>query len=272
MTMTITAPALSRADAERLTARAFDHLEKSGEHWQAGVECIREALAGNAAAVLGYPSDGAYISDRFAGVLAGLGIDARRGITRELADAGLSTRAIAPVLGVSVGTVHADRQVFSTEHLPEPDPGDQVEPTPAPAPVVGIDGKAYRRPASEPRRKPITDQFFAAVLDLGKRINTLARLVDDDRFAHNRRAVAAHELDHLQDALDTLETVVAALNEPEPEPDTEPENPYFFNVLNLLLTLQRSKETRELPDELIFKLAYALRETADVIERPAQPA
>jgi hypothetical protein len=45
----------------------------------------------------------------------------------DLAAQGMSTRAIAPIVGVSVGTIHADRQVFNSEHLP-PAPVD-VTPT-----------------------------------------------------------------------------------------------------------------------------------------------
>ncbi|GGH44932.1 hypothetical protein [Microbacterium album] len=97
----------------------------------------------------------------------------------ELSAQGMSTRAIAPIVGVSVGTVHADReasQVFSSEHLndPEPIPAGEVAPVefepmtgverdavlarierqqaefPTPPPITGMDGKQYTRP--EPRK------------------------------------------------------------------------------------------------------------------------
>lgn len=74
--------------------------------------------------------------------------DARQELVAELAAEGMSTRAIAPIVGVSVGTVHADRQVFSSEQVTpapqtmmrvNPDTGE-VEDVPA-RHITGIDGK-----------------------------------------------------------------------------------------------------------------------------------
>lgn len=59
---------------------------------------------------LGYASPGAYLADRFGGALGRLPVQVRRAAVHELTAAGLSTRAIAPVLGVSNYTVSKDRQ------------------------------------------------------------------------------------------------------------------------------------------------------------------
>ena len=49
----------------------------------------------------------------------------------------LSTRAIAPIVGASIGTVHADRsEVFRTEHVDA-----------EPRQITGRDGKTYSAPS-----------------------------------------------------------------------------------------------------------------------------
>lgn len=64
-------------------------------------------------------------------------------------EAGLSTRAIAPVVGVSNFTVHADQAAVRdlTPEAPETPQGEPVgmDPSPRP-PVTGIDGKTYTSP------------------------------------------------------------------------------------------------------------------------------
>jgi transposase len=77
----------------------------------------------------------------------------RQEMVQMLSAEGMSTRAIAPIVGASVGQVHADKQVFRTEHVEA-------------APVQGMDGKSYARPepaeAPKPKRRPLTDQSSEA--------------------------------------------------------------------------------------------------------------
>jgi len=72
--------------------------------------------------------------------LSRLGVDLRREVVRELTEAGLSTRAIAPVVGVSNFTVSKDQGVRDL--------------TPNPVSVTGVDGKTYApaKPRVAPRR------------------------------------------------------------------------------------------------------------------------
>lgn len=91
----------------------------------------------------------------------------RQELVGYLAGEGLSTRAIAPIVGASVGQVHADKQVFRNEQVPEPD----TEPLPPANPftgevidgpavvtethtvkvVTGLDGKEYAQKPREPK-------------------------------------------------------------------------------------------------------------------------
>lgn len=71
----------------------------------------------------------------------------------------MSTRAIAPVVGVSDMTVRRDQQAGATGVAPEPDSADlaaddveEAELVEDTATVTGIDGKTYPRPTATARR------------------------------------------------------------------------------------------------------------------------
>lgn len=128
----------------------------------------------------------------------GLAAEVRRQLVGMLSQAGMSTRAIAPTVGVTQKTIVKDRQVIpqvSPEridpHTGEIVPGPTFKPTEVTdwdqddidlmdqldqeavdawedrtvPRVTGLDGKTYRRPGPEPKpkasRTPITDSFFA---------------------------------------------------------------------------------------------------------------
>lgn len=103
---------LTPEGAERLSERISSRLETIATNYVAVMPLIREAINRNAHDVLGYPSPGAYIKDRFGDSLSKLGAELRREVVKELSSAGLSTRAIAPVVGVSNKTVHQDLHVL----------------------------------------------------------------------------------------------------------------------------------------------------------------
>jgi hypothetical protein len=128
-----TAVIMSAAEAERLTERIRLKLDTLATTYEAVMPLIREAIDGRAYVALGYANVSAYVSSRFGDALSRLGVDMRREVVRELTDAGMSTRAIAPVVGVSNYTVHQDQQAVR-------------DLTPAPAKVAGLDGKEYSRP------------------------------------------------------------------------------------------------------------------------------
>lgn len=129
--------ALDRDDAERLSIRIGARLDTIADNYVAVLPMIREAIERQAHAALGYRSPGEYVADRFGESLSKLGVDVRRAVVHELTAAGLSTRAIAPVVGVSQQQVVRDSQV-TRDVSPEPECS-------RPAPVTGIDGKTYQR-------------------------------------------------------------------------------------------------------------------------------
>lgn len=83
-----------------------------------------------------------------------------------------------------------------------------------PRPVTGLDGKTYSRPAADtkPRRSPLPDSFWRATYDLTKKVESLTRLVDDDRFPQNAEKVATANRSDLVRAIDALQRVVDRLD------------------------------------------------------------
>lgn len=232
MTIAAILPALTEDGAERLSGRISARLDGIADNYVAVMPLIREALNRNAYAVLGYASHGAYIKDRFGDALGKLGIELRREIVRELSSAGLSTRAIAPVVGVSNFTVSKDIAAVS-DLTPAPEPAD--EPLPPANPftgevidepavvtethtvkvVTGLDGKEYTRPSapSEPRRRSLVDDAFTANTRLWEAIERIRSIRNDDRYARNKADILAA----LQPSADLALEVLNDLFEPQKE-------------------------------------------------------
>lgn len=174
MTITAVLPQMTEEGAERLSSRISARLDGIADNYVAVMPLIREALNRNVYDVLGYASHGAYVKDRFGDALGKLGIELRREIVRELSSAGLSTRAIAPVVGVSDYTVRQDIAAGARSLAPETTPihepavivdestGEVIDDAPVTITethttkvVTGLDGKSY--PVAPPKPKPADD-------------------------------------------------------------------------------------------------------------------
>lgn len=237
---------MSEHDARRITERirltAFTARE-SLEKLQA---LVAEAQEGQAHVALGYASWTAYLADVLGEEPLRLPRDQRQALVGYLAGEGMSTRAIAPIVGVDNATVHRDlrrvadatpennpsdvaiggevtplAEALTTPAQPvaddaaEEQPGEAVEvhPSPPARPVVGLDGKTYTKPSTPkpPRRRPLTDGFFTAVYDTRKKVESLHRLTQDDRFPQNAEKVAQAHLNDLIRTRDLLEQVITSL-------------------------------------------------------------
>lgn len=93
---------------------------------------VEQAKAGEVWDVLGFASWTAYLADALGGQLH-LPSGERRELVALLAGEGMSTRAMAPIVGASPRTVARDVETLDLPGVP----GD------TPAAVVGLDGKAY---------------------------------------------------------------------------------------------------------------------------------
>lgn len=113
---------MTAEQAEKVTEQIAYRIDSITENYEVVMSLMRDALARGAHAALGYASPGAYIADRFGKSLQTLGTALRREFVHELSDAGLSTRAIAPVFNVSHMTVKRDIEAAAgvTPVTPEP--------------------------------------------------------------------------------------------------------------------------------------------------------
>lgn len=65
---------------------------------------------------------------------------------------------------------------------------------------------------TQPRRRPLPDQFFDAAYDVNRRIESLHRLTTDDRFPQNANKVAQKHLRDLIASRDLLQQVINQLS------------------------------------------------------------
>ncbi|MEV8339248.1 hypothetical protein [Leucobacter sp. NPDC077196] len=163
--------------AQRRAERIRLHATNANEAMQSLQKLVHTARELEDHVTLGFASWTAYITDLFGDEPLRLARDVRRELVAELSDAGMSTRAIAPIVGAGVMTVHDDIAAVRNR-TPEPVNADgftvnpstgEVLETPLPEvtehtvtekvkTVTGLDGKEYKRPEPKPREeKPVLD-------------------------------------------------------------------------------------------------------------------
>lgn len=242
-----TADQCSEATARALTdqlRKATDSLTQGYQVWEG---LVTETYQRRAWASLGYADWDAYVSTEVPALRQlRLGRPERRELVASLTEAGMSTRAIGSALGVGQRTVVRDQRPAESFDSPDDEPVDAElvdEPegvgttdpladriaaelaasddsyaeqaaTQEPARVLGTDGKTYPvtppKP-SAPRRRALPDAFWEAMHDLGKQVEKVARLCDDDRFPQNAEQVAAIHRNDLLRAIDALQGVINRL-------------------------------------------------------------
>ena len=231
---------LTAEDARRLTERIRTALDRFSTSWADLAERVGEAYERRADLALGYESWSEYASAEFHPA-EGLAASVRQQVVGLLSAKGMSTRAIAPVVGSDFSTVSRDRAKVLQDATPETGrvvtregvvlaevehhdlidfttgeviTDQQDEPAPRPAQVVGLDGKSYSRPESKASRRPaLTDAFWRATQDLTRKVESVVRLATDDRFGQNAEKVAMANRSDLIRAIEALQRVVAQLPE-----------------------------------------------------------
>lgn len=191
-------------DSQCSVERAQDLTEKIRTSLSVAWELVKEAYTERAWAALGYSSWDDYCSEEFGSNRVRLPREERREVVGSLREAGLSIRAIASATGQSKNTVKGDlRQV------------GQIDP-PDPEPITGTDGKTYTPPTpkpqpTKPQRRALTDSFFDAMFDLSKRIESVQRLTEDDRFPRNAEQIAARHRSDLLVAAEAIQDILGRL-------------------------------------------------------------
>jgi len=219
---------MSAEEARRVTERIRLTLDTASQSLDRLSALVSDAYDRRADVALGYDSWEAYAAAEFSEATRNLAAPIRRELVGYLSAAGMSTRAIAPAVGVSQKT--ADRDVRQVSHFDSPAPldlatvdmrtGEIIEtPTTAPVdapasrPVVGLDGKTYARPAvSAPRRAALPQLVQSAGWDLAKSIDRLQLLAADDRFASHKQEMAPHLRSHLTHAIEVCQDLLDLIN------------------------------------------------------------
>lgn len=227
-------------EARRLTERIRLGCESIAERIDATVDLIEKARAGLADVALGYKSWTAYVEAEFASTLPRLDRSQRQNVVQRLAEKGMPSRAIAPVVGVTDRQVRTDITSGGKDFPPvAPSPAPRpVSPAPTTAPpryepsgldefapeskqsaptipppspkIVGRDGKEYTRPAPrQPSRRPLTDTAREAGMALRRDAERIESICQDERFTQNREQVTTALRGHL---LYVAEAVAAALD------------------------------------------------------------
>lgn len=161
---------LTRPQAEQLTAAIIDGI--TSVH-----ALIKEAYDGKAHEALGYTSWPAYVEARFPLRTRTLPRQERMELVMELRSEGMSTRAIAPVVGVSQSTIRDDVQQLSRT-------------TQTPTNVVSLDGRT--RPARRPPAavdEPLDTRVQRANEQTAAWLPTLQAFSDDIARTRARAAV-----------------------------------------------------------------------------------
>lgn len=177
--MSVQPVALTEADARRLTERIRTALDRVSTAWADLAERITEAYQRRADLALGYGSWSEYAEAELK-PSEGLAADVRRQLVGMLSAQGMSTRAIAPVVGITdrgvrksiaaqVGTRFPPDESESLDEcrgrvLADAEAtgkvvkltGPQSVTDPTPARVVGLDGKTYTRPEPKETIKETT--------------------------------------------------------------------------------------------------------------------
>lgn len=242
-----TAPLLSESDARRLTQRISLLLDAAAGTLDKLAESIREARDGRADLAMGYNSWADYAAAEFGPHTAGLTATIRRELVATLSaevdgSPALSTRQIAPAVGVTQQMVVKDRQVTTpVVTSPEPTTAPPFDPTTGEvlddergstiatvsgvviaeqrhvdvaAPVLGLDGKTYTRKQADakPRRKSLPDALRTTAERLWSDSLDLRAALEDDRMAPNRASITEVTIARVRAAALNITDFTAALD------------------------------------------------------------
>lgn len=190
----------ARRLTERIRIAAANYTDAKAKVLQ----LVDQAKAGSAHIALGYKSWTAYLSDVLSDEPLRLAREDRRELVGKLADEGMSTRAIAPIVGADHATVARDLERTATV---------------ANATVVrtteGLDGRERTTVTSgqvKPRRPALPDTARNAGWDLSKAVERVQRIAQDDRFAANKEQVAPHLRSHLTNAIEVCQDLLERIN------------------------------------------------------------
>ncbi|WP_295821604.1 hypothetical protein [uncultured Microbacterium sp.] len=208
---------LSKGEAERMT----QEIKLTASGIRNNLFKLRNqidvAKSSNVWQMLGFSSWTAWLSDTLAEEPMRVSREERLELVGYLSGEGMSTRAIAPIVGISKSQVSNDLADLSSSGHDNPGlPGMAEDETPAesgpvltpvPPTTEGLDGKSYPKPKPNLRAvtlTAITDDARAAGVALRKAVERLDRIREDERFPGHRAQILADMAEHLGYARDVL--------------------------------------------------------------------
>lgn len=191
--------AMTPAEARTLTDEIRQTLH-------VGHDLIVEAFRRCAWSALGYESWDAYCQGEFAGArMIRLDREQRREIVAEMRQAGMSGRAIASGIGVDEITVRRDLATATDVAVAEP------------TPITGVNGKTYQPPAPRPAPKAPRPQRDDAEVVLNRVLKSAQDAATGAQSLSSAQlgrmnGKAAHWVDGLTDAIESLQRLVLSIN------------------------------------------------------------
>ena len=233
----IVKPTMSEQDARRITERIRIVAHNYTEAKAKLIQLVQEAKDGNAHEALGYPSWTAYLAETLGDEPMRLARDERQEMVKVLSAEGMSTRAIAPIVGTGQTQVRRDLREVSPNGSPEPKSDaellagaewspEAVEPEPrftdepgrvqpVTGTITGMDGKTYTRPEPKehkPKAEAITSQFSSAIVDLNRLLDRFHRISTNENFQKNKSQIEALHGNDLARAISELQNLADQLN------------------------------------------------------------
>lgn len=202
---------MSHAEAERLTERLRIAVVNYADARQKVQALIERAQAGRAWEVLGFLSWTAYVSEVLGEQPMRLPREERREMIAMLSSTGMSTRAIAPVVGTTRETVRRDIAAATDTNVSVEPATNTSGPTYEES-VTGLNGKTYARPIRTPKAPNYLGEYRDAVISLNNAVHRLLRTHEDKRMARNAQKVATVNRSDLLRAIDALQRAVADLD------------------------------------------------------------
>lgn len=207
----VEAVAVSPDDARRLTERIRLIAQNVADNVEKLRELVSQARESSVHEVLGYASWTAYLKDVFGDEPLRLARDVRQELVAELAAQGMSTRAIAPIVGVGHKTIARDLtppvsndtpvQVVNAATGEVLEAVTEVTETHTLKTVTGLDGKNYKVPKPQP--KPRTEsQEVAIVNDIRLYLRNIAHSRDIQRLSPGSKQ---HIIDALNNTIKELQ-------------------------------------------------------------------
>ncbi len=193
-------------DARRLTERIRLAATNYTDAKEKVLALVDEAKVGGAHIALGYKSWTAYLSDVLSDEPLRLARDERRELVGKLADEGMSTRAIAPIVGAHHSTIAAD--------LDRTVGNPTVDPTPTTVRTTeGRDGKT-RTHASAGRfnPRPAAEVSLNLIESLADKAARETQKLTADQI-RRVKPNAAEWIDGIRNSVETLQGLLVALEQ-----------------------------------------------------------